>query len=378
MIYAIDFDGTICENRWPEIGPVIPEAAAAIRELHRMGHTIIIWTCRQGDKLAEALDWLRANDIPFDYANENDPERVSMYDNDSRKIGADVYIDDKNAGHWSWREIVEEARAMNQREELSECRKWCARYDECDETDAGPIERCSSFKAKTEAAQRFVETRKRVYAKVFGSGIPIGREPKVPFRRDEILPDSMTSITYGGSQVSEETYKAAQEGLQKVGLISSTGPDAPKTEVCMVCDVPMTKVFEDEHGTKWVCPKCGAEIDVGSGKDCPSIEEIKGLWADKTPKAFEEALAQVSRECDELMIRKQRDYGHGNITAFGEFGVLVRLNDKVERLKNLLTRGKEPSNEAIDDTWRDVRNYAEIALMLRRGTFTLPLEEDAE
>ena len=78
----------------------------------------------------------------------------------------------------------------------------------------------------------------------------------------------------------------------------------------------------------------------------------------------------------ELMFRKQHDYGPGNILAFGEFGVLVRLNDKLERLKNLYKKGVAPANESVEDSWRDAANYAIIALMLRRGWFTLPLAEE--
>lgn len=94
------------------------------------------------------------------------------------------------------------------------------------------------------------------------------------------------------------------------------------------------------------------------------------------PTTFEEAVDEVTGELRELMINKQRDYGHSNITDFGEYGVLVRLNDKVCRLKNLLGK-KEPKNESIDDSWMDIANYSIIALMLRKGIFTLPLKEDS-
>jgi len=95
------------------------------------------------------------------------------------------------------------------------------------------------------------------------------------------------------------------------------------------------------------------------------------------PATFEEAVDEVLRELREILIDKQRDYGYSNITDFGESGVLVRLNDKVCRLKNLLTKNKEPKNESIDDSWVDTANYAIIAIMLRKGTFTLPLKEDS-
>lgn len=96
-----------------------------------------------------------------------------------------------------------------------------------------------------------------------------------------------------------------------------------------------------------------------------------------TPQYFEDAIDLLDKEAKEVMVSKQRDYGPGNITAFGEFGVLVRLNDKVERLKNLLCNNKTPCNEAIEDTWLDIENYAKIARMLRRGIFVLPLADNA-
>ncbi len=67
-----------------------------------------------------------------------------------------------------------------------------------------------------------------------------------------------------------------------------------------------------------------------------------------------------------LLDRKQRDYGSQNISAFGEYGVMVRLNDKIERLKRLLRNVEEPRNESLEDTWLDISNYGLIGLMLRR------------
>lgn len=67
-----------------------------------------------------------------------------------------------------------------------------------------------------------------------------------------------------------------------------------------------------------------------------------------------------------LLDRKHRDYSAENITAFGEFGVLVRVNDKICRLKNLLTVGMEPKNESVEDSWLDLANYALIAQLIRR------------
>lgn len=95
-------------------------------------------------------------------------------------------------------------------------------------------------------------------------------------------------------------------------------------------------------------------------------------------ETFDEAAYKTAAQIAELCVSKQHDYGHGNILAFGEYGVLVRCSDKLERLKNLLKRGVEPENESVIDTWRDLCGYAILALMLRDGTFTLPLKGEKD
>ncbi len=90
-------------------------------------------------------------------------------------------------------------------------------------------------------------------------------------------------------------------------------------------------------------------------------------------KTWNEAVRQIANEIVALLVKKQADYGHENINSFGEFGILVRANDKLCRLRNLL--GKEPANEAIDDSWRDLAGYSMLALMLRNNQFNLPLEK---
>jgi len=92
------------------------------------------------------------------------------------------------------------------------------------------------------------------------------------------------------------------------------------------------------------------------------------------PQTFEQALAAINAECDEVMIRKQLDYGPDNITTWGLLGIAVRSTDKVMRLKELLTSGREPQNESLRDTLVDLRNYATIGLMLMDGVWGLPLE----
>jgi len=90
-IVAVDFDGTIVEDAFPQIGSLIPGAKKALVELAKAGKKIIIWTCRGGEDLEEMVDWLKANEIPFDAVNENIVDFTT-----ARKVYADIYIDDRN------------------------------------------------------------------------------------------------------------------------------------------------------------------------------------------------------------------------------------------------------------------------------------------
>ncbi len=96
MIYAIDFDGTLCENKYPEIGEPRQRGINTCRQLKTKGHTLILWTCRSGKLLAAAVEWCKAQGITFDYINENTEEIIIKYGGDTRKIYADVYIDDRS------------------------------------------------------------------------------------------------------------------------------------------------------------------------------------------------------------------------------------------------------------------------------------------
>ena len=104
MIIAIDFDGTIADGAYPGIGEAVPLALETIRDLYREGYTLLLWTCREDKNLMRARLWLNANGVGdcFTAFNENDPERTSRYNNDSRKLGADMYLDDKALGWPGW------------------------------------------------------------------------------------------------------------------------------------------------------------------------------------------------------------------------------------------------------------------------------------
>ncbi|MCJ7449381.1 MAG: hypothetical protein MUO72_17025 [Bacteroidales bacterium] len=94
---AIDFDGTIVEHQYPEIGKEKLFAFQTLRELEKRGVRLILWTFRAGKELEEAVEYCRKNGIEFYAVNKNYPEEI-FDDTVSRKIDVDIYIDDKNLG----------------------------------------------------------------------------------------------------------------------------------------------------------------------------------------------------------------------------------------------------------------------------------------
>jgi hypothetical protein len=103
MIIAVDFDGTIVEHRYPEIGKEIPFAVTTLKELQKDGHKLILWSVREGALLEEAVKWCEERGLYFLAVNKNldecdddtAPSRNASY---SRKLKAHVFIDDRNVG----------------------------------------------------------------------------------------------------------------------------------------------------------------------------------------------------------------------------------------------------------------------------------------
>ncbi|MGQ8338416.1 BT0820 family HAD-type phosphatase [Sunxiuqinia sp. A32] len=97
MIIAVDFDGTIVEHRYPKIGKEIPFALMTLRKLQEEGHRLILWTYRSGKELEDAIQFCESGGVEFYAVNRNYPEEE--FDGSvSRKILADLYIDDRNFG----------------------------------------------------------------------------------------------------------------------------------------------------------------------------------------------------------------------------------------------------------------------------------------
>ena len=94
-IIAVDFDGTLVENKWPEIGAPIEKNIAKVKAEQEAGAKIILWTNRVGEPLEKALAFCEAQGIHLDAVNKNLPEIIKAFGTDCRKIFANEYWDDR-------------------------------------------------------------------------------------------------------------------------------------------------------------------------------------------------------------------------------------------------------------------------------------------
>jgi guanylate kinase len=106
MHIAVDFDGTIVEQEYPNIGNFLPNSKYVINYLYNRGHTILINTCRANSHAENAKNYLIQKGFLFDFFNENDEKLIERYGTDTRKVSADVYIDDKNLNDLALKTIV--------------------------------------------------------------------------------------------------------------------------------------------------------------------------------------------------------------------------------------------------------------------------------
>ncbi len=104
-VIAIDFDGTVVEHKFPNIGKEMLFAFATLKALQNKGHKLILWTIRTGETLNDAVEYCRKNGVEFYAVNKNYPEEV-LDEKTSRKLNADVFIDDRNLGGFiGWSEV---------------------------------------------------------------------------------------------------------------------------------------------------------------------------------------------------------------------------------------------------------------------------------
>lgn len=107
MIIAVDFDGTIVEHKYPKIGKEVPFAIATLKKLQAERHLLILWSVREGKLLEEAVEFCRQRGLEFYAVNANHPDETNDAFS-SRKVHADLYIDDRNiCGLPDWGVIYE-------------------------------------------------------------------------------------------------------------------------------------------------------------------------------------------------------------------------------------------------------------------------------
>lgn len=110
MKIAVDFDGTIVENKYPQVGKPMLFAFETLKALQKKKHNLILWTYRSGKELDEAVVFCKENGIEFYAINHSYPGESLTYKANSldisRKIDADIFIDDRNIGGFlGWSKI---------------------------------------------------------------------------------------------------------------------------------------------------------------------------------------------------------------------------------------------------------------------------------
>ena len=139
MNIAVDFDGTIVEHQYPQIGPEIPFAIDTLKLLIKERHRLILWSVREGKLLDEAVEWCRQRGVEFYAVNKDYPEEEKTHENYSRKLKVDLFIDDRNLcglpdwgtiyrmihEHKSYEDIIrEELGALPLKKESRKKKKW--------------------------------------------------------------------------------------------------------------------------------------------------------------------------------------------------------------------------------------------------------------
>lgn len=108
LTIAVDFDGTIVEHKYPEIGDEMLFAFETLKALQKKGHKLILWTFRAGRYLDEAVDYCQEHGVEFYAVNKSYPEEEFKPGAISRKLSADLFIDDRNIGGFpGWGEVYQ-------------------------------------------------------------------------------------------------------------------------------------------------------------------------------------------------------------------------------------------------------------------------------
>ena len=141
MVIAVDFDGTIVEHKYPAIGEELPFAIDTLKMLINEQHRLILWSVREGKLLDEAIQWCNERGIEFWAVNKDYPEENGTLNNNhfSRKIKADIFIDDRNLGglpdwgqiyrmiheHKSYKDLIREQLSLSvEGSKINKKRHW--------------------------------------------------------------------------------------------------------------------------------------------------------------------------------------------------------------------------------------------------------------
>lgn len=140
MKIAVDFDGTIVEHKYPYIGKEIPFAIDTLKRLVEERHKLVLWTVREGRLLDEAVTFCRERGLEFYAVNQDEPDSVPVKSNhQSRKLKADVFIDDRNVGGLpDWGMIYE---MINRKMTYEEALKYSNMDDNPEESKGGFFKR---------------------------------------------------------------------------------------------------------------------------------------------------------------------------------------------------------------------------------------------
>ena len=95
-IIAVDFDGCLCDGKWPDIGAPRQDVINELIREQADGAKLILWSCREGQQLQAAVMWCLNHGLKFDAINDNLEENKAFFGNNSRKIYASEYWDDKS------------------------------------------------------------------------------------------------------------------------------------------------------------------------------------------------------------------------------------------------------------------------------------------
>ena len=144
MIIVCDFDGTLCRNRYPDIGEANVELIEQLKEARENGDKVILSTCRTEGNLKEAVEWCEEKGLTFDQINENAPELIERFGGDCRKIAGDIYLDDRAVPFTFGQRVEfrsEEDRHMNEKRDHRDDRQLrsvCTQFETREDDNGAP------------------------------------------------------------------------------------------------------------------------------------------------------------------------------------------------------------------------------------------------